>query len=144
MLVLMVQKEVADRLAAQPGSRDYGLLTATTQLYAKVEKLLTVPPGAFTPPPKVDSAVVRLTILPRLEQLRVPEEEFVHFLKLSFGQKRKTLWNNLKSNFAEDALRSALQQTGVKPSVRAEALSLEKSAAIFRALSSQNGNRSGK
>jgi 16S rRNA (adenine1518-N6/adenine1519-N6)-dimethyltransferase len=144
MLVLMVQKEVADRLAASPGSRDYGLLTATTQLYARVEKLFTVPPGAFAPPPRVDSAVVRLTLSLRLGHLRVPEEEFIRFLKLSFGQKRKTLWNNLKSDFAEDALRAALRQTGVKPSVRAEALPLEKSAAIFRALSSQNGNRSGK
>jgi 16S rRNA (adenine1518-N6/adenine1519-N6)-dimethyltransferase len=144
MLLLMVQKEVADRLAAAPGSREYGLLTATTQLYARVEKLFTVPPGAFAPPPKVDSALVRLRLSPRLDHLRVPEEEFIRFLKISFGQKRKTLWNNLKSDFAEDALRAALQQTGVKPSVRAEALPLEKSAAIFRALSSQNGNRSGK
>jgi 16S rRNA (adenine1518-N6/adenine1519-N6)-dimethyltransferase len=142
-LLLMVQREVADRLAAAPGSRDYGLLTATTQLYAKVEKLFAVPPGAFAPPPKVHSAVVRLTIAPRLDRLHVPEEEFVRFLKLSFGQKRKTLWNNLKSDFAEDKLRAALQQVGVKPSVRAEALPLEKSAAIFRALSSRNGNQPG-
>jgi 16S rRNA (adenine1518-N6/adenine1519-N6)-dimethyltransferase len=142
-LLLMVQKEVADRLAAAPGSRDYGLLTATTQVYAKVEKLFPVPPGAFAPPPKVHSAVVRLTMAPRLDRLRVPEEEFIRFLKLSFGQKRKTLWNNLKSDFAEDRLRAALQQAGVKPGVRAEALPLEKSAAIFRALSSRNGNQPG-
>src|SRR4029077_11630587 len=63
-LVIMVQKEVADRLAAQPGTRDYGLLSATAQLYARVETVLTLPPGAFTPPPKVHSSVVRLTISP--------------------------------------------------------------------------------
>jgi len=69
--VIMVQKEVADRLAAAPGSRDYGLLSATAQLYAKVEKLFTLPPGAFVPPPKVQSSVVRLTMTPRLDSLHV-------------------------------------------------------------------------
>ena len=133
-LVIMVQKEVADRLAAAPGSRDYGLLSATAQLYSRVEKLFTLPPGAFNPPPKVHSSVVRLTIEPRLEQLSVPEERFIQFLKLSFGQKRKTLWNNLKEEHDKDALRKALEKTGIKPTVRAEALSLEKSAALFRAL----------
>jgi 16S rRNA (adenine1518-N6/adenine1519-N6)-dimethyltransferase len=133
-LVIMVQKEVADRLAAAPGSRDYGLLSATAQLYSRVEKLFTLPPAAFTPPPKVHSSVVRLTIEPRLEQLSVPEERFIQFLKLSFGQKRKTLWNNLKEEHDKDALRKALEKTGIKPTVRAEALSLEKSAALFRAL----------
>jgi 16S rRNA (adenine1518-N6/adenine1519-N6)-dimethyltransferase len=64
----------------------------------------------------------------------VPEERFIQFLKLSFGQKRKTLWNNLKEEHDKDALRKALEKTGIKPTVRAEALSLEKSAALFRAL----------
>jgi len=141
-LVIMVQKEVADRLAAAPGSRDYGLLSATAQLYAKVEKLFTLPPGAFAPPPKVHSSVVRLTMSPRLESLGVPEGEFVNFLKLSFGQKRKTLWNNLKTQYPEKSLRAALQEAGVKPAVRAEAVPLEKKAAIFRALASGNGNLS--
>src|SRR5712692_2306290 len=75
-IVLMVQREVADRLAAAPGRRDYGLLSATAQLYARVEKMFTLPPGAFSPPPKVQSTVVRLTIEPRLDSLRVPEAEF--------------------------------------------------------------------
>jgi len=141
-LVIMVQKEVADRLSAAPGSRDYGLLSATAQLYAKVEKLFTLPPGAFAPPPKVHSSVVRLTMSPKLDTLGVPEEEFVKFLKLSFGQKRKTLWNNLKLQYGEKSLRAALQAAGVKPAVRAEALPLEKKAAIFRALASGNGNLS--
>ncbi len=134
-MVIMVQREVADRIAARPGGRDYGLLSATAQLYAKVEKLFTLPPGAFSPPPKVHSAVLRLIMAPRLENLRVPENGFVDFLKLSFGQKRKTLRNNLKSQYQAAALRAALAETGVKPNIRAEALSLEKSAALFRALS---------
>jgi 16S rRNA (adenine1518-N6/adenine1519-N6)-dimethyltransferase len=141
MLVIMVQKEVADRLAAQPGSRDYGLLSATAHLYARVEMLFTLPPGAFTPPPKVHSSVVRLTMAPKIDSLRVPEEAFINFLKLSFGQKRKTLWNNLKTEYAPDSLRAALEEAGVKPAERAEALPLEKKAAIFRALASGNGNQ---
>jgi 16S rRNA (adenine1518-N6/adenine1519-N6)-dimethyltransferase len=140
-LVIMVQKEVADRLAAQPGSRDYGLLSATAQLYARVETLFTLPPGAFTPPPKVHSSVVRLTMSPKIDSLRVPEEAFIHFLKLSFGQKRKTLWNNLKTEYAPDSLRAALEKAGVKPAERAEALPLEKKAAIFRALAAGDGNQ---
>lgn len=133
-IVLMVQREVADRLAAPPGGRDYGLLSATAQLYARVEKLFTLPPAAFSPPPKVQSTLVRLTLAPQVERLRVPEEGFINFLKLSFGQKRKTLWNNLKSQYRPETLRAALEKAGVKPTVRAEALSLEKSAALFRAL----------
>ena len=133
-IVLMVQREVADRLAARPGASEYGLLSATAQLYANVEKLFTLPPGAFSPPPKVHSAVVRLTIASRIDGLGVPEAGFVDFLRKSFGQKRKTLWNNLKSDYRPAALRAALEKSGVKPTVRAEALSLEKSAALFRAL----------
>ncbi len=137
-IVIMVQKEVADRLAASPGSRDYGLLSATAQLYGRVEKLFTLPPAAFAPPPKVHSSVVRITIKPKIEALRVDEAEFIAFLKVSFGQKRKTLWNNLKTQYDGAALRAALAKSGVKPAVRAEALPLEKSAALFRAL--RDGN----
>jgi 16S rRNA (adenine1518-N6/adenine1519-N6)-dimethyltransferase len=133
-IVIMVQKEVADRLAASPGSRDYGLLSATAQLYGRVEKLFTLPPAAFAPPPRIQSSVVRVTIEPRLDKLGVPEAEFISFLKLCFGQKRKTLWNNLKTQYDEAALRAALAKSGVKPTVRAEALALEKTAALFRAL----------
>jgi len=133
-IVLMVQREVAERLAAAPGRSDYGLLSATAQLYARVEELFTLPPSAFSPPPKVDSTVVRLRMAPKLESLRVPEGDFINFLKLSFGQKRKTLSNNLKAQYQPKALRAAFEKAGVKPTVRAEALSLEKSAALFRAL----------
>src|SRR5580698_7911842 len=134
-IVIMVQKEVADRLAASAGSRDYGLLSATAQLYGRVEQLFTLPPSAFDPPPKVHSSAIRITIKPKLEALRVPEAEFIAFLKLCFGQKRKTLWNNLKTQYDEDVLRAALAKSGVKPAIRAEALPLERTAALFRALS---------
>ena len=135
IIVIMVQKEVADRLAASAGGRDYGLLSATAQLYGRVEQLFTLPPTAFAPSPKVYSSVVRITIKPRLDSLQVPEAEFIDFLKLCFGQKRKTLWNNLKARYDEAALRSAFEKSSVKPSIRAEALPLEKTAALFRAIS---------
>jgi 16S rRNA (adenine1518-N6/adenine1519-N6)-dimethyltransferase len=145
-LVLLVQREVADRIAAKPGSRDYGLLSATAQLHARVEKLFTLPPGAFAPPPKVHSTALRLTMAPRQKELglaqdRQIEDGFIDFLKLSFGQKRKTLWNNLKSAYPEARLRAALSLVRVKPAARAETLTLEESAALFLALR-QNHNGS--
>ncbi|HZR64178.1 MAG TPA: 16S rRNA (adenine(1518)-N(6)/adenine(1519)-N(6))-dimethyltransferase RsmA [Terriglobales bacterium] len=134
LLVLMVQKEVADRLVAKPGTKEYGLLSATAQLYTKVENVLTLPPMAFSPPPKVHSSVVRMEPSSRLESLRVNEYAFMKFLKLSFAQKRKTLWNNLKVSFDSDDLTRALAKAKIKPSARAETLSLEASASIFREL----------
>jgi 16S rRNA (adenine1518-N6/adenine1519-N6)-dimethyltransferase len=133
-MVLMVQREVADRLASKPGGSEYGLLSATAQLYAHVEKLFALPPSAFNPPPKVHSAVVRLTLEPRIEALQVPETGFIDFLKLSFGQKRKTLWNNLKAKYEVNALKTAFSHTQMKTSARAETLSLEESAGLYRAL----------
>jgi 16S rRNA (adenine1518-N6/adenine1519-N6)-dimethyltransferase len=139
-LVVMVQREVADRIAAKPGNRDYGLLSATAQLHARVEKLFTLPPGAFAPPPKVYSTVLRLSVAPRQHELGIEgngassKDGFIDFLRLSFGQKRKTLWNNLKSNYPEAKLRAALTEAKVKPVARAETLNLEQSAALFRAL----------
>jgi 16S rRNA (adenine1518-N6/adenine1519-N6)-dimethyltransferase len=133
-IVIMVQKEVADRLAASPGNRDYGLLSATAQLYGRVEQLFTLPPTAFAPSPKVHSSVVRITIKPKLEVLQVGDDEFISFLKLCFGQKRKTLWNNLKLQYDETRLRAAFDKSGVKLAIRAEALPLEKTAVLFRAL----------
>jgi len=133
-LVIMVQKEVADRIAAEPGGSDYGILSATAQLNARVEKLFTLPPGAFAPPPKVHSTVLRLTMEPQQEKLGVTGHGFIDFLRLSFGQKRKTLWNNLKENYEGAELKRALAEAKVKPTARAETLSLEESAAVFRAL----------
>ena len=134
VIVIMVQREVADRIAAKPGSRDYGLLSATAQLYTRVEKLFTLPPGAFAPPPKVHSTVLRLTVAPRFGELQVKPEEFIAFLKLAFAMKRKTLVNNLRTKYGEEKVRGALKEAGVRADVRAEALPLEKSAEIFRKL----------
>lgn len=137
-IVIMVQEEVAERLAAKPGGSEYGLLSATAQLYGKVEKLFTLPPGAFNPPPKVHSGVVRIRIEPQFEALQVDEEGFIEFLKLTFGQKRKILLNNLRERYGAEPSKKALADAKVKPDVRAEALSLEKMAGIYRAL--KNGS----
>jgi 16S rRNA (adenine1518-N6/adenine1519-N6)-dimethyltransferase len=133
-IVIMVQKEVADRIAAAPGTRDYGMLSATAQMYARVENLFTLPPAAFVPPPKVYSSVLRLTIDPQQEKLGVAGDGFIDFLRLSFGQKRKTLWNNLKEKYDGPELKRALTEAKVKATARAEELNLEESAALYRAL----------
>jgi 16S rRNA (adenine1518-N6/adenine1519-N6)-dimethyltransferase len=130
VIVIMMQREVAERVAARPGSRDYGLLSATAQLHAKVEKLFTLSPGAFAPPPKVHSSVVRLTIAPRFDELRAPPREFIRFLKTAFAMKRKTLFNNLKKSYPDEAIRDALIATGIG-NARAETLSLEEMARIY-------------
>lgn len=132
--VIMVQREVADRIAAAPGSRDYGLLSATVQLFARVDKLFTLPPGAFSPPPQVHSSAVRLTMAPRLQELQVEEGPFLAFLKLAFAHKRKTLLNNLRGQYEDAAVRAALKSAGLRADVRAEAMSLGKTAAVSRAL----------
>jgi 16S rRNA (adenine1518-N6/adenine1519-N6)-dimethyltransferase len=132
--VIMVQREVADRIAAEPGGRDYGLLSATTQLFARVENLFTLPPSAFSPPPQVHSSVLRLTMAPRLQELDVQEGPFIALLKLAFAQKRKTLLNNLRGEYPEAAVRAALKAAGLRADVRAEAVPLVKMAAVFRAL----------
>jgi len=133
-IVVMVQREVADRIAAEPGGRDYGVLSATAQLHARVENLFTLPPGAFVPPPKVHSSVLRLTIDPQQEKLGVTDDGFIDFLRLSFGQKRKTLWNNLKAKYPGAELKRALAEAKVKATARAETLTLEESAAVYRVL----------
>ena len=133
-LLLMVQREVAERLAAKPGNSEYGLLTATAQLYSDVENVFTLPPGAFSPPPKVHSSVVRLKLDSRLEKLKVPEQQFIAFLKLAFGQKRKTLWNNLKTEYEHHQLRTAMEKFKISSNARAEELNLDQDAALFREL----------
>lgn len=132
--VIMMQREVADRLAAAPGSRDHGLLSATAQLYARVENLFTLPPDAFNPPPEVHSTVLRLTMAPRLEELQVEEEPFLRFLKLAFAQKRKTLANNLKGSYSGASIKAGLKLAGLRADVRAEAVPLQKMAALSRTL----------
>lgn len=133
-IVIMVQREVADRITAKPGSSDYGLLSATAQLYTKPEKLFTLPPEVFSPAPKVHSTAVRMIIAPRFTELGVGPREFIDFLKLAFGMKRKTLVNNLKPRYAPEQVRTALELAEVRADVRAEAMSLEKSASVFRGL----------
>jgi len=133
-IVIMVQKEVAERIAASPGTRDYRLLSATAQLYSDVENLFVVPPGAFAPPPKVHSALLRMTIAPKFESLDVPEGEFIDFLKLTFGQKRKTLLNNLKGTYDTKLAAAAMKKAAIKPDARSEAVPLTKMAALWKAL----------
>ena len=133
-IVVMVQREVADRLVAEPGSRDYGLLTVTAKLFADIERLLTLPPSAFRPAPQVYSSVLRLAIAPKAEALGVDSQKFLSFCKLAFAQKRKTLVNNLRRRFAVQQIRSVLQSAAVPDNVRAEALSLRQLAEIYRNL----------
>ncbi len=136
--VLMAQREVADRVAALPGTRDYGLLSATAQMYARVQKLFNLPPEAFNPPPEVHSAVIRLTMQPRFEELGVDRVGFIRFLRQVFAQKRKTLGNNLRaSEYAPDTVEKAFRESGVDPQVRAEALPLDAMARLFRVIVSQ-------
>jgi 16S rRNA (adenine1518-N6/adenine1519-N6)-dimethyltransferase len=132
--VIMVQREVADRISAEPGSRHYGLLSATAQLYARVENLFTVPPEAFDPPPEVYSTVLRLTMAPRLEELQVDEQPFTQLLKLAFAQKRKTLANNLKGAYSSASIKAALNAAELRSDVRAEAVPLDKMAVLSRSL----------
>lgn len=121
--VLLVQKEVAHRVAALPGSRDYGYLSVAVQLFAAVEVLFSVPPGAFVPPPKVDSAVLRLT--PHPAPVEDPEA-FLRFAGWCFAHKRKTLRNNLAPHY-----RRQLIEQQPEAGLRAEQLSIEQLAGLF-------------
>jgi 16S rRNA (adenine1518-N6/adenine1519-N6)-dimethyltransferase len=133
--VLMVQREVADRVAAVPGTRDYGLLSVTLQLYGSIEKLFTLPPGAFSPSPEVHSTVFRWRFAPRFDELAVDPAEFVRFLRQAFAQKRKTLANNLRAAGTSPAsVAAALTASGVELMARAEQLSMEKLASLWRHL----------
>ncbi|MFC4765218.1 16S rRNA (adenine(1518)-N(6)/adenine(1519)-N(6))-dimethyltransferase RsmA [Dyella koreensis] len=114
----MLQKEVVDRMAAEPGSKVYGRLSVMLQLACRVEPLFTVPPGAFRPPPKVDSAVVRLIPLSP-EQRHDADPARVHaVVKAAFAQRRKTLSNALRQLMDSDAIKTA----DVDPKARAETL----------------------
>jgi 16S rRNA (adenine1518-N6/adenine1519-N6)-dimethyltransferase len=138
--VLMVQREVAERVTAAPGSRDYGLLSATVQMYGPAEPLFTLPPSAFSPPPRVHSTVFRWRFAPRFTELGVDEHAFLRFLRQAFAQKRKTLANNLRAaGFAPAAVAATFAGAGLTggnahAKVRAEALPLEALASLWRAL----------
>ncbi len=135
--VLMVQREVADRIAAGPGSRDYGLLSVTVQMYGPAERLFTLPPESFSPPPDVHSTVFRWRFAPRFAALGVEEAGFLRFVRLAFAQKRKTLANNLRAaGFSPATSASALTKAGVHAQARAEALPVESFAELWRSLQS--------
>lgn len=132
--VLMMQREVADRVSASPGVRDYGLLSATAQMNARVDHLFTLPPSAFSPPPEVYSTVLRLQFAPRFAELGVDAAGFDAFLKQSFAQKRKTLHNNLRAAGYPVERIAAAWPASLPLQARAESLALEAMAELYRSL----------
>lgn len=125
--VFLVQKEVAQRIAAQPGTRDYGFLSVQCQIRSEPRLLFTVPPDAFRPPPKVDSAVVRLQ--PRSRPLIDDIPAFLQFAAAGFQHKRKTLRNNLATLYAREKIEEQPES-----SLRAEQLSVEQLASLWARL----------
>jgi 16S rRNA (adenine1518-N6/adenine1519-N6)-dimethyltransferase len=129
--VLLLQREVAERIAAAPGGRDYGLLSVLMQRVADVSLGLTVPRHAFTPPPDVESTAL---VVDFLEQPRAQVRDDARFralVKAAFSQRRKTLWNALKSL---PGGREALEKAGLDPQRRGETLSVEEFAAVEQRL----------
>jgi 16S rRNA (adenine1518-N6/adenine1519-N6)-dimethyltransferase len=132
--VLMMQREVADRVTARPGSSDYGALSAATQMHASVDTLFTLPPSAFSPPPKVYSSVIRMEFAPRFAELGVDPDGFNRFLRAGFAQKRKTLSNNLRTaGFTPEQVQAAWPRD-LPAQARAESVSLERMAELYRSL----------
>src|SRR6266404_5522753 len=132
---VVIQHEVALRLAAQPGTRDYGYLSVLTQYYSRPEFVLEIPRGAFRPPPEVSSALVTL----RLPGERAPlsginDAAFLDFVKLCFSQKRKTLVNNLKLRAKPELIREALAKVNLRADARAEQLSVSDLATLSEQL----------
>ena len=125
--VFLIQKEVAERITAVPKTRDYGYLSVECQYLASPEYLFTVPPGAFRPPPRVDSAVIRLTPRPHPEE--VDTDSFLRFVSACFRQKRKTLRNNLSEYFARERLEGCPEMAQ-----RAEQLSVSELLDLYRSL----------
>jgi 16S rRNA (adenine1518-N6/adenine1519-N6)-dimethyltransferase len=132
--VVMMQREVADRIAATPGSSDYGALSAFTQMHAHAERLFTLPPSSFSPPPDVFSTVLRLDFAPRFAELHVDPEGFNKFLRSTFAQKRKTLSNNLRAAGYDAARLTAAWPASIPAQARSEAISLESMAELYRTL----------
>ena len=133
---IVIQLEVAERIVARPGHREYGYLSAACQFYTHPRIALKIPPGAFRPPPKVQSALVEMTLPGERQNLRITDEpKFLKFIQLCFGQKRKTLRNNLRAiSFRRENPRDALKSNDLRPDVRAEQLTLAQFAAIFEAV----------
>lgn len=137
-MTLMLQKEVADRITSGPGGREYGYLSVLVQYHSIATKLLEVPPAAFTPAPKVQSAVINLKMRTQPPVEVANERKFFRFVQLCFAQRRKTILNNLKAAAASSAfatdVESALEAASVSSQRRAETLSLEEFAALCESL----------
>jgi 16S rRNA (adenine1518-N6/adenine1519-N6)-dimethyltransferase len=119
-ITVMLQKEVVDRMVAQPASPDYGRLSITLQVRFRIERLFTVPPGAFRPPPKVESAVARLIPLREAGSRIADERLFAAIVAAAFGQRRKTLRNALRSFATEEQL----ERARIDPAARGETLAV--------------------
>jgi len=135
-LAVMLQREVAERVAAAPGSRDYGALSVLSQLAADVHLAFTVPPGAFAPPPQVESAVLYLRAL-AVPPVPVPDARRMRgVVRSAFAQRRKTLANALTGGLGRpgDEVRGALAAAGIDPQRRAETLSLVEFSRVAIAL----------
>jgi 16S rRNA (adenine1518-N6/adenine1519-N6)-dimethyltransferase len=131
-MALMLQLEVAERLAAAPGGKVYGSLSVLTQLYCDARVAFRVPPGAFRPPPKVDSAVVHLTPL-RAPRVTIDDEtRFQAIVRAAFSQRRKMLGNAVAGSLAlpVDLVRRAAEAAGIDPARRAETLTIDEFAAL--------------
>lgn len=134
--VLMTQREVAQRIAAAPGTSEYGALSAVTQLHASVTELFTLAPEAFLPAPDVFSTVFRLDFEPKFDALNVDFDGFNRFLRGTFAQKRKTLGNNLRAaGWSAAALGAAWPET-IPRQARSETVALEDLALLYRSLAS--------
>ena len=134
LLVTMVQKEVAERMVAKPGGKDYGALSVAVQYYTEPEIMFIVPPQAFIPPPAVESAVIRCTVRTKPPVDVVSEKMFFRVVKAAFAQRRKTLANGLKAaGLSKEDMQQVLNQAGVDGGRRGEQLSLDEFAAIANA-----------
>jgi len=134
---LVIQTEVAQRLAAEPGTRNYGYLSVVTQFYTRPELVFEIPRVAFQPLPEVSSALVTLRLPGERAKLALKDESrFLSFVKLSFSQKRKTLANNLKSLAKPDKTRAALASLSLRSDARSEQLTVAQFAALYGLLGS--------
>lgn len=134
-IAVVIQREVAERVTAQPHSRDYGFLSVLCQYYAEPEIVLELPPGAFSPPPKVASALVRMRLPGQRAKLGIRDSAaFEKFLQACFAQKRKTLLNNLKAVVTPPQAVTAIAAAGLAPKARAEELTLTEFARLFEAI----------
>src|SRR5580698_1346126 len=132
---IVIQLEVAERIAAKPGSRDYGYLSVASQFYTHPAIALKIPPGAFRPPPKVDSALVAMSLPGERASLSITDEAgFLKFVQACFAQKRKTLRNNLLALAPDETVRKVIADAGLPSDVRAEGLFLPQFAVFWRQL----------